>query len=196
MNTMLRSFVPRHLLLLSAFALLAGCGGGGQKYYSLSADGAAPVGTGGVSVGVGPVTLPGYLDRAELVFQSSTNEYQIPTTAHWTGSLKDNITSVLATDLGERLHSGNVVSFPWDQKAKLHYQVTVDVAQFQAISGQGAVLNVTWRVLDGTGANVISRHNASFQERIDGDGYDPVVAAESRLLGKLAAAMAASLSRR
>ena len=193
---MTNSLLPRSLLLLSTLVLLAGCGGGGQKYYSLSADGTAPVGTAGLSVGVGPVTLPGYLDRAELVFQSGTNEYQIPTTARWTGSLKDNISSVLATDLGERLHSGSIVSFPWDQKAKLRYQVAVDISQFQAISGQGAVLNVTWRVLDGTGANVLSRHNASFQERIVGDGYDPVVAAQSRLLSKLADAVAASLSRR
>ena len=192
---MIYSLVSRSLLLLSTLTLLAGCGGAGQKYYSLSADGAAPVGTAGLSVGVGPVTLPGYLDRAELVFQNGANQYQIPTTAHWIGSLKDNISRVLATDLGERLHSGSVVSFPWDQKARLRYRVDVDIAQFQAISGQGAVLNVTWRVLDGTGTNVISRHNASFQERIDGDGYDPVVAAESRLLGKLADAMAESLSR-
>lgn len=186
--------LPRFFLSLAALAVLAGCGGGGQKFYRLSADEAAPVG-GGLSVGVGPVTLPGYLDRAELVFQSSTNEYQIPTTAHWTGSLKDNISSVLAADLGARLHSGSVVSFPWDQKAKLRYQVSVDIAQFQAISGQGAVLNVTWRVLDGTGENVLSRHNASLQEPINGDGYDPVVTAESRLLARLADAMAASLRR-
>ena len=195
MNVMPKFLVPRALLLLAALVVLAGCGGT-QKFYRLSADGASPVGTGGPGIGVGPVTLPGYLDRAELVFQSSTNEYQIPTTARWTGSLKDNISSVLATDLGERLHSGSIVSFPWDQKAKLRYQVAVDIAQFQAVSGQGAVLNVTWRVLDGTGTNVLSRHNASFQEPISGDGYDPVVAAESRLLGRLADAMASSLSHR
>ena len=196
MNVMLKLLVPRPLLLVAALAGLAGCGGASQKYYRLAPDGVAPVGTGGLSVGVGPVTLPGYLDRAELVFQSSTHEYQIPSTAHWAGSLKDNISSVLATDLGERLHSGSVVAFPWDQQARLRYQVTVDISQFQAVSGQGAVLNVTWRVLDGTGANVVSRHNASFEEPIAGDGYDPVVTAESHLLAKLADAMAASLRRR
>ena len=192
---MSKFFFTRGLLLALTLTLLAGCGGSAQKYYRLSADGAAPVGAGGISVGIGPVALPGYLDRAELVFQSSTNEYQIPTTARWAGSLKDNISSVLATDLGERLHSGSVVTFPWDQKAKLRYQVAVDISQFQAISGKGVVLNVTWRVLDGTGTNVVSRHNASFEEPIVGDGYDPVVTAESHLLTKLADAMAASLSR-
>ena len=188
-------FFTRSFLLLVALAFFSGCGAT-QKYYSLSADGAAPDGTSGLSVGVGPITLPGYLDRAELVFQSGTNEYQIPTTARWTGSLKDNISSVLAVELGERLHSGNVVSFPWNQKLKLRYQVAVDVDKFQAISGQGAVLNVSWRILDGSGEQLLSRHNASFEEKIEGDGYDPVVAAESRLLGKLADAMAASLGRR
>ena len=185
----------RGVLLLAAVVCCSGCGST-QKYYRLSADGAAPTGTAGLSVGVGPVTLPGYLDRAELVFQSSTNEYQVPTTAHWTGSLKDNISSVLATDLGGRLRSGNVVSFPWNQKLKLRYQVAVDVEKFQAVSGQGAVLTVSWRILDGSGDQLLSRHNASFEEKIEGNGYDPVVTAESRLLGRLADAVAASLSRR
>ena len=175
-------------------ALLAGCGGAKQKYYRLSADGPAPVGTSGLSVGVGPVTLPGYLDRAELVFQSTANEFQVPLDAHWTGTLKDNVSAVLAEDLGKRLGSGNVVAFPWNNALKLRRTVAVDISQFNSISGQGAVLNVSWRILDADG-NLLSRHNASYQERVAGDGYDAVVSAESRLLSRLADDLAASLRR-
>ena len=43
------------------------------------------------------------------------------------------------------------------------------------------------------GGEVISRHSAVFHEQIVGDGYGPLVAAESRLLGQAAVAIARSL---
>ncbi len=175
---------------------LAGCGGAKLQYYRLSADAPAPVGTGGLAVGVGPVVLPSYVDRAELVFQNGPNEFQVPTNAHWASLLKDNIAAVLAADLGARLHSGSVVAFPWNSELHLRYSVAVDVTQFHSISGQGVILEASWRVLGGSDGQLISRHNARFQEPVHGDGYDAVVAAESQLLGKLADGIAFSLRRR
>ena len=188
-------FVRAVLLLVAATAFTA-CGGGTQKYYRLESDGPAPTGTTGLSVGVGPVALPGYVDRAELVFQSGPNEFQVPADAHWTGSLKENISRVLAADLGRRLHSGNVLAFPWNPTAKLRYQIAVDVSQFHAISGQGAILEVAWRILTPDGTSTIRRGNGLYHEPIVGDGYGPVVTAENNLLAQLADAMAASLHHR
>ncbi len=186
-------FFVRAGLLLAVVAGLSACGGPAQKYYQLGSDGAALTGTTGLSVGVGPVSLPGYVDRAELVFQSGPNEFQVPADAHWTGGLKENISRVLAADLGRRLHSGNVLSFPWNPGAKLRYQVAVDVSQFHAISGQGAILEVSWRVLTPDGKSTVRRGNGTFHEPIAGDGYAAVVAAENNLLAQLADSMAASL---
>lgn len=180
-------------VLLALVAGLSGCGGSAQKYYQLGSDGPAPTGTTGLSVGIGPVNLPGYVDRAELVFQSGPNEFQVPADAHWTGGLKENISRVLAANLGRRLHSGNVLAFPWNPDAKLRYQVAVDVSQFHAISGEGAILEVSWRVLSADGKTSIRRGNGSFHEPIVGDGYAAVVLAENRLLAQLADSMAGSL---
>ena len=180
-------------LLVAAAVTLAACGGGSQKYYQLASDGPAPTGTTGLALGVGPIALPAYVDRAELVFQSSPNEFEVPADAHWAGSLKENISRVLAADLGRRLHSGNVLSFPWNPDAKLRYQVAVDVNQFHAVSGQGAILEVAWRVESPDGKNTIRRGNGSFHEPITGDGYDPVVTAENGLLAQLADAIAETL---
>ena len=178
--------------MLVATVVLSACGAT-QKYYQLSPDGAAPTGTAGLSVGVGPITLPGYVDRAELVFQSGPNEFKIPADAHWTGSLKENISRVLAADLGRRIHSGNVLAFPWDPAAKLRYRIAVDVGQFHSSSGEGAILEVAWRIQTPDGATTIRRGNATFHEQVSGDGYGPVVTAENNLLAQLADAMAASL---
>ena len=179
--------------MLAATLTLAGCGGSSQKYYQLASDGPAPTGISGLAVGVGPVTLPAYVDRAELVFQSGPNEFKVPADAHWAGSLKESISRVLAADLGRRLHSGNVLSFPWNPDAHLRYQIAVDISQFHSISGQGAILEVAWRVETPDGKTSLRRGNGIFHAPVVGDGYDPVISAENNLLAQLADAMAATL---
>ncbi|MDQ6809937.1 MAG: PqiC family protein [Verrucomicrobiota bacterium] len=176
--------------------LLAGCGSK-EQYYRLSPSGAAPTGRAskGVSIGIGPVVLPGYLDRAEIVFQNGENEFQIPGNAHWAGSLDENISSVLAADVAQILHSGDVIKYPWPAgQQPPAYQVPVDIRQFHSISGSEAILDVSWRIQTRGGA-AGARRNGSFHEPIHGDGYAAVVAAESRLLEQCAAEIARSLRR-
>ena len=183
------------LLLGLGFGLLAGSCSAPEQYFRLSADGPAVLPATGLLVLVGPVSLPTYVDRAELVFQSADNQFEVPANVHWTGTLQENFTRVLATDLGRRLGSGNVLTYPAPPTLKARFQVVADVRQFHAISGADAILDVSWRVQSPGTGEIIHRQNGSFRERVLGDGYGPVVAAESRLVAQLADAIAASLSR-
>lgn len=182
------------LLLLICAGLLTACGGAGENYYRLSATAPAARGTSasGLSVAIGPVKLPSYIDRAEIVFASGPNEFQIPTNALWIGSLQENIARTVASDLGHILGSGNVRA-GLEAGFKPRYRVALDLRQFHGISGQEAILELSWRIQDGASGAQLSRHSASFREPIIGDGYDPLVAAESRLLAQAAAAIARSL---
>ena len=148
-----------------------------------------------MAVGIGPVALPGYIDRTQLVFQSGTNEFQVPAKASWAGPLGENVTQVLADDLGRRLNSGNVLRYPWPANSKLRYQVLVNVEQFHSVSGSEAILDVSWLVEEPASRQILSRHKASFHTAIQGDGYGPVVAAESELLDQLAGDIARSVRR-
>ncbi len=182
------------LLPLLLASLLAACGGAGDNYYRLSATAPASRGASasGLSVAIGPVTLPSYIDRAEIVFAIGPNEFQIPSNALWIGSLQENIARTVASDLGHVLGSSNVRAGS-EPGFKPRYRVALDFRQFHGISGQEAILELSWRIKDGASGASLSRHSASFREPIIGDGYEPLVAAESRLLGQAAAAIAASL---
>ena len=188
--------IQRACVLLLLALILAGCGSSKDQYFRLSADGPALLGSSGIAVGVGPVTLPAYIDRSELVFMTSANEMQVPSKVYWAGTLQDNFVRTLATDVGRRLGSANVVPFPWGANVKQRYQVVVDVRQFHAVSGGEAVLEVAWRVQSPEDQQVLRRQNASFHEKIVGDGYEPVVAAESKLVEELAEAISRSLPAR
>lgn len=184
---------PLVFLCLAVAALLTSCGGSKEKYYRLSASEAAPTGgsSSGVRVGVGPVTLPSYIDRAEVVFASGSNEFQIPADALWVGSLQENIARTVAADLGNVLRSRNVRA-SIEPGFKPSYRVALNVRQFHGISGQEAILDLSWRVQT-AGGQTISRRNGVFREPIIGDGYGPLVKAQSRLLGQCAQAIAGSL---
>jgi uncharacterized lipoprotein YmbA len=191
----MKPFLSRCLPVVVGLSLalwLAGCGGK-ELYYRLSSDGPAILPARGIMVVVGPVSLPTYIDRAELVFQSANNQFQVPPNVHWAGTLQENFTRVLATDLGRRLHSGNVLVYPAPPTLKPRYQVVVDVRQFHAVSGGDAILDVDWRIQAPETNAIVHRQNGSFRARIAGDGYEPVVAAESQLLAQLADAVAQSL---
>ncbi len=189
MNTLFR-----FVFCLGCAGFLGSCGGGKEKFYRLSAADAAATGgsSSGLSVAVGPVSLPSYLDRAELVFASGPNEFQVPSNALWIGSLQENISRTMAADLGATLGSRNVRS-SLGVGFKPRYRVALDVKQFHGISGQEAILDLSWRVQSGAGGQTISRQSGSFRERIVGDGYAAVVRAESALLDQAAHAIAGSL---
>ena len=178
--------------LLATVLCVTGCGGKDQ-YYRLSAAGPATTKTTGIAVGIGPLRLPTYVDRAELVFQSGPNQFEIPAKVRWAGALQDNFGQVLATDIGRRLGSGNVVANPAPGDMRFRYRVSVAVRQFHAISGQGAILEATWRVENAETRQVLRNGGGTFNAPINGDGYAPVVAAESDLVDQLGAAISRML---
>lgn len=180
-------------LYTAACALLLSACGSQQEFYRLSAETTATAhGGASVSLGVGPIALPGYIDRSELVFQNGPNEFQIPTNASWTGSLQENIAAVLARDLQGELGAAEVLTYPWPGGRAPRRRVMLEVRQFHGISGRDAILDAAWRI-EGSSGDTTARGSGAFREPIHGDGYAAVVAAESRLLAQCAAAIAHDL---
>ena len=174
-----RAFLSIGLLLFIS------CSSTQQGYYALRATESASVHrAGGVSVGIGRISLPSYIDRAELVFQSGKNQFEVPTDARWVGALRDNIAHVLADDLRQTLHVGDMPIHPWPPGASPRYVVTADIQQFHGISGSDAILEISWRI-EASGKIIVRRYD-TLREPIIGDGYAAVVEAESQLLARFA----------
>lgn len=185
----------RSLILLLAALALAACSTP-EVYYRLSADGPPPAGDSGPALGVGPVSLPDYIDRGELVFQSSDTRFEVPYEQRWAGSLRDTTTRVIGTNLARRLGTGNLRIHPWPAGTPLRYQVRIDVRQFHARSGGDAILEASWSVEDGATSRVLVRREGNFHEPVQSKGYDGIVAAQSLLLSQLGRAIAESFPRR
>lgn len=186
------NFMKRIIFILILVLAVAGCFGRSPTFYLLSAEGEAPSG-GGVRIGVGPVSLAEYVDRENLVIQTGPNEVQIAESHLWAGDLDSSVKRVLAVNLGRRLKTGNVQTYPWLRESEIDYQVVVDVRQFLAGDDGYAFVEAAWRVYSLPGSRQIAADVFSGKEPIAAEDYASVVAAESKLLGRLSAEIAAKI---
>ncbi len=170
--------------LLGGVLALTGCAGSETvRYYVLSATLAGPSGAAvrDIPVGVGPVELPEYLDRPQIVTRTSQNELNVADFDRWAESLKDNTIRVLAENLAMLLPSQRVSVYPWKRATPVDYQITVQVSRFDRMENGESVFAMRWRVLDGGGRELLSRIS-TYRETPAGSDYAATVAAMNRNL--------------
>jgi len=165
---------------------------GSKSFYVLTADGPAPSG-GGAGIGVGPITLAEYIDRSNLVIAQSANQLAVAENHRWAGDLSASITRVTAANLGRRLHTGNVRTYPWRNDGELSYQITLDIRQLHGGADGYAVIEAGWRAYALPERKLKASRTFVDREALGTDGYPALVAAQSRLLSRLAADIATGL---
>jgi uncharacterized lipoprotein YmbA len=183
--------ITRTLFLLIGI-LLAGCASSSKSFYVLTADGSAPSGS-GMGIGVGPIALAEYIDRPNLVIAESPNQLSIADDHRWAGDLASSVARVTAANLGRRLGTGNVRTYPWRDDNGLRYQVTIDIRQLHGSGDGHAVIEAGWRLYALPERRVAAARTFVDREPLQADGYPALVAAQSKLLSRLAADIASAM---
>ena len=188
----------------AAVILLVVLGAGGcltlsppPRAYLLSAvrPSAAPTAVGRAVIGVGPVTVPAYLDRAPIVVRTGDGEVRLSGEDRWVEPLRDGVTRTLAENLSAMVPTDAVVIFPWRTPRTVQFRVTVDFLRFDGELGGPTVLHAQWRLLDGTGKELILGA-AHLEETASEPTYAALVAAQNRLLASLSRDIAAEIRTR
>ena len=182
----------RRCCLMIAIALLAGCAAGSKSFYVLTADGPAPAGADAKFIDDRDA-LAEYIDRPNLVIAESPNQLAVAEDHRWAGDLAASITRVTAANLGRQLHSGNIRTYPWRNDSELNYQITLDIRQLHAGHDGYAVIEAGWRAYLLPGRQLKASRTFTDREALAADGYPAMVAAQSRLLSRLAADIAGAL---
>jgi uncharacterized lipoprotein YmbA len=121
-------------IIICTVWMFVGCGSTYPTFYTLSAEGPSPSG-GGVAIGVGPVILAEYVNRSNLVVKTSANKMEIAKDHRWAGDLDYSISRVLSINLGRKLKTGNVRTYPWSRDSEVDYQVAMDIREFLKQAG-------------------------------------------------------------
>ncbi len=138
------------VLGLTFLLLVAGCASSPSvRYYALSplpAKDFTPAGD--LLVGLGPLTLPEYLHRPQIVKRGRGNELQIDDFHRWGEDLEDSVPRTVAANLSSLLEGASVVELPTIAVVRPNYRVVGSIDQFDVNAQDEAVLIVQWSVSD------------------------------------------------
>jgi len=187
-------------ILCTSLILAAGCSRSPTaKFYTLHSLTDAEMerpGTGidhGVAIGLGPIELPAYLDRPQIVTRVSPNEVEFAEFHRWAASLKDDLSSKLARNLSILLATDRVAVYPWTSKTPVDVQVKIEVIRFDGRIGENVVLQTQWAIFGKDPAKTLVSRGSVVTEKVDKNGYEGLVQAQSRAIAGLSREIARAI---
>ena len=178
--------LPCLFVVLSAGCALLHPGPDRSRYFTLTASSNADAGESkprrDLAIGLGPITLPDYLDRPEVVFRVGANELHPWAFDVWAVPLADQFKSTLARDLAVLIDGCEVTTYPWYPRT-FDATVRIDVLRFDVDGDRAARLVVRWAVRDGEGSRDGPVRESTFSAPLAGNDARDAVAALSAVLG-------------
>jgi len=188
------------IILCAWVVLLSGCGHTQpSRFYLLQSmpgmekDKHPATNRQGLTICVGPVMIPKYLDRPQIVTTTKTSELKLAEFDRWAEPFKDNFSRVLTENLSEALETDRVTVFPRESAASSDYQIIVTVIRFDGESGGNAVLSVRWSIFGGGGKKELFTKKTDISEPTGAQGYEALVSAQSRAIAGLSKEIAGAI---
>jgi len=194
----MRAYPAAALALLGFAVLTTGCSLSAKddpsQFYVL----AAPVDTarataGDVILGLGPITLPQYLHRPQMVTRVGENQVTISEDYRWAEGLEAGIARVMRQDLEHTTGATQILIYPWPVTRNVHYAVEVDFLRFEGDSAGVVELWAAWRIRELATRDVVAAEEFRITQQAAGTARSDVVTAQSQavvaLSGKVAAAL-------
>jgi len=169
-----------------------------SKFYLLTptADTAAPATgstqttSGDFVIGLGPIKLPPYLDRPEIVTRTAPNRLELSKEDRWGESIENGFTRAMERDLAAQTGASQVIVFPWYNTVHIDMQVQIDVYRFETDGNGLATLSAKWTILDSTGKNILYTVESHLTQPSKPGDMTDAAAALSRTIGDLSAQIA------
>ena len=146
-----------------------------------------------ISIGVGPVKLPDYLDRPQIVTRATPGKLDLAEFDRWAEPLSENFARVLAEELSAMLSTSRVLMHPWPRTSQVDCQIAVDVVRFEGVPGGRATLGARWTLYGEQGRKVLAQRNSEISDPVDSTSYEALVAAQSRAVASLSREIAAAV---
>jgi uncharacterized lipoprotein YmbA len=142
-------------------------------------------------IGLGPVTMPGYLAHPGLATRAGT-QVRYADLDRWAEPLPTLFARTLGEDLSALL-GARIVPHPWFRGTPLDVVVRVDVKSFEADGVGHVVLDACWTIREPPATSVRGTACASIVEPVEEDGARAEVATLGRTVGELARRVASAI---
>lgn len=187
-----RLSILTRVVLISLWILIGGCGGSpASRFYVLSPMPGSEehlqtkTENGCFGIGVGPVTLPDYTDRPEIVTRISPNKLSLGEFDRWAEPLVDGFPRILMENLATLLCADPITLFPSRGPTQIDYRVEVEVLRLDGTLGESASLIARWIIIDEKETRVLTTRKSNLSSPAQGGDYDALVSAQSRTIAAL-----------
>lgn len=192
--------LPRLMILTLVVFLLHGCGISEPiRYYQLSSlpvsdnQLAAEGGSGKTTIGIGPVDIPAYVDRLQLVTLSAPNVVDLAEYDRWAEPVQTDVKRVLVENLSQLLAGEQAAVIFWDEGLPLDYQVRIEVTRFDFERRGDAILSARWTIVGKDEREALVLKTSRFTQAAQPDDFALMVGAMSRNLESLSQEIVSAL---
>jgi uncharacterized lipoprotein YmbA len=178
----------------AALALLAGCAATPPShFYTVSGPETPTSAASALTIVVGPVTIPGVVDRPEIALTVGENEVWFDEFNRWASPLADAIAIAATQNLAADLNAPRIMTLKQAQPGGADYVVAIEVQRFDSVQGSYALLDAVYTVRRNTdGRTTIGR--ATVRETVSDKSYEALAAAHSRAVARMSRDIAQTLS--
>jgi uncharacterized lipoprotein YmbA len=170
------------LCILTSLVLVA-CGSSPPvRYYALAPMSTEPrqEANDPVVLGLGPLSMPEYLNRSQIVTRGAGAEMNVDEYSRWAEPLGPALHRIVSTDVDNLLDGVVVVAFPYDSmiRAQVNYRVLGEVSRFDADQSGQVILEVLWGVSEVGADVVVAPHRSHYKAQAASAG-NPATMAEA-----------------
>lgn len=146
-----------------------------------------------LSIGVGPVSIPEYLQRPGIATRVGPTRVEYSQTDQWAEPLEQCFPRVLAQDLSNSPAISRVVMYPWPRSIHVDFQLEVNVRRFELDTRRQAVLDAKWDLENPITGKVIESGFIS-ETHPAGSDASTATTALSHVLGSMADSLASRIA--
>ena len=134
-----------------------------------------------VAISVGPISIPGYLTRPQIITRLGRNEVNVSDYDRWADSLDESIPRVVSENLSSLLSTDRVYTYP-RHVSSTDYRVLMEIIQFDAAIPGNVELVTLWTLVRGDTEAPITHRRYYNKTPIAGQGYPGMVSTMNLVL--------------
>lgn len=183
------------LAILIMAALVSGCGSTPQSdHYILTAFSGEAPGNSGPSIGVGPVTVPEFLNRQAMVINQDDHKLRIAKYDRWAEPLIDGVRRVMAVNLASLLDTQKVQTFPWLRSDPPRFGLEINIIEFSAQDSSTRLI-AKWILRNISENQIIEQRFSNLDVQAADSSPASIAEAYSELLAQLSREIASEFPR-
>ncbi len=144
-------------------------------------------------MGVGPITIPGYIDRPQIVTKTESAELQLAEFERWAEPMGEMFTRTLTENIKSLTGSHHIYSYPWSSNLDFTYRINAKIIKFENNVNGDALLIAHWQLIHESGESKVKTMHSEFNANAKDASYSSRIAALNDTLTQFAKEIVAQL---